>query len=100
MDKIGERIRQQRESLGFNQSELGKKVGLTSGAISMIEKGERKPSYEIIIKLSEVLGVTTDFLMGRSDENKIEISLRGGENLTDDERKQKAGKGDNSNGSK
>lgn len=112
MDKIGERIKQRREGLGLSQSDLANKIGLTSAAISLLEKGDRKPSYEMILKLSDVLGVTTDFLMGRSNENKIEISFRGAENLTSEMQKQvesyakfliqqkKAEKGDNTNGSK
>ena len=39
MDRIGKRIRQRREKLGFTQEELGGKVGVTKAAVSGWERG-------------------------------------------------------------
>jgi len=111
MDTIGERIKKRREELKLSQFELANRLGLTSAAVSLLEKGERKPSFDMTLKLSEVLGMTTDFLMGKSSDSKVEISFRGAENLTSDMRKEvesyakfllqqkKTKKGEDSNGS-
>ena len=47
--------------------QLGERVGVTESAIGMYETGKRKPSYEMLLRLSEELGVSVDDLMS---ENK------------------------------
>jgi transcriptional regulator with XRE-family HTH domain len=76
---FGERVKKRREELKLSQTELASKVGLTSAAaISLIEKGDRKPSFDLLSKLADALEVTTDFLMGRDSTNdKLQIAFRG-----------------------
>lgn len=52
-----------REQLGFSQTELGEKIGVTRQTIAVWEKGERIPSLGQIIKLAEALGVATDVFL-------------------------------------
>lgn len=54
---IGSFVRQCREALGLNQTELAKRVGTDQGTISKIEKGERAPSKNVALKMSELFGV-------------------------------------------
>jgi len=61
---VGQRIAQRRGELGFNQTELAQKAGLKPAAINQYESGERRPSYEALIKLAGALKVTTDNLIG------------------------------------
>lgn len=63
---VGERIAKKRIDLGLNQSELALQSGLKPAAINQYESGERKPSYEALIKLAGALKVSTDFLIGGS----------------------------------
>ena len=50
------RIKQLREENNITQEELAKKLDLSSkGIVSMYEKEDRKPSLEVLIKLSEIL---------------------------------------------
>ena len=67
---IYERITKKRNELGFTQTELARRAGLKPPAISQYESGSRNPSYEALIKLSNALGVTVDFLMS-GKENEI-----------------------------
>lgn len=60
---VSERIFTKRKELGLTQTELAKKAGLKPPAISQYESGTRTPSYEALMKLSSVLGVTTDYLI-------------------------------------
>jgi len=60
---VSERILKRREQLGLNQTELAKRAGLQPPAISQYESGARNPSYEALIKLSNALNVTTDYLI-------------------------------------
>ena len=36
-------------------------------SIAMYEKGDRKPSMEVLIKLSEIFNCSIDYLLGKSD---------------------------------
>ena len=68
---ICERIIKKREELGFTQTSLARRAGLKPPAISQYESGLRNPSYEALIKLSNALSVTVDYLMSGKE---IEIS--------------------------
>lgn len=69
---IGNRTRDLRKAKGWNQSELAEKLGMTSGGLSNLEKDKSKASQEIIIKLSEIFEVSTDFLLtGKESTNEI-----------------------------
>ena len=48
MKRIGERIKYKREVMGLHLNELAKKVGISSSALSQIEKAK---SYPTIITL-------------------------------------------------
>ena len=55
-----------RNMLGYTQSALAQKAGLTASAISMIESGDRDPSLATAIKLAQALDITLDELAGLS----------------------------------
>lgn len=59
----GERIRELRRKQGWKQSELGERLGISASAIGMYEHDRRQPSMEILLAMSELFGVTTDFLL-------------------------------------
>ncbi|MGG1326883.1 helix-turn-helix transcriptional regulator [Bacillus tropicus] len=71
MTGIGARIKKLRKQRNWTQETLGKKVGASSRVIGYYESEERFPSPDTIAKLSEILEVTTDFLLGRSTELDI-----------------------------
>ena len=81
---LGKRIELERIRLGINQIELAKKLNLSSSAsISQYESGERTPSDDIKLKMTEIFNCTMDYLMGKSnirnpeqiDSDKINIGL-------------------------
>ena len=55
----------------MKQSELAEKAGLPSTSISHFEnpKGTRKPSFDNLRRLANALEVTTDYLIGLSDDH-------------------------------
>lgn len=55
---IAKKIISLRKAVGWTQSELARRSGITSAAISQIEKGNRWPSLEVIIKLRNALNVS------------------------------------------
>ena len=58
MNEVGEMIRQYRMKLGYSQKYLSEKVGITSVALSAIERGVRLPGDEMIYKFSKALGIS------------------------------------------
>ena len=52
-----------REKMGISQDELAKRLKVTQGAISQWESGRTRPRSDMLVHLSEVLGVTVDELL-------------------------------------
>lgn len=73
MSVIGEQIKKYRIERGITQEQLGKRVGVTTQAVSRWECGGT-PDAEILPNLSEVLGVSIDTLFGR-EEQSFALSL-------------------------
>lgn len=67
MQSIGDRILTIRKELNMSQKELADKAGITEATLSRYENNLREPKAEIIGKIAIVLGVSTDYLLGRTD---------------------------------
>src|SRR5688500_9668638 len=66
--KFPERLRAARDLRGLSQSELAVKSGLQPSAISHFEQNRRAPSFDNLKRLANALNVTTDYLLGRTDD--------------------------------
>ena len=53
---------------GLTQQELAPKIGISSSAIGMLEKGYREPTGTTLVAYANFFGVSLDYLMGREDE--------------------------------
>ncbi|WP_051318324.1 S24 family peptidase [Cohnella thermotolerans] len=89
-----ERLRQARKEARLTQSELASRVKTKKTTISNYETGYSTPSQEMLSDLADVLGKSTDWLLGRSDDpspisaaNKAEQRPRVAEQTTDYETK-------------
>lgn len=67
MKRIGERIKRQREFLGLQLNELAKKVGVTSSALSQIEKAKSQPTIITLKLIAENLKTTVGELVGENE---------------------------------
>ncbi len=56
-ERIGERIRDIRESYSITQAELGSMIGLNANRIQQYESGVRKPKLDLIKKIAHALRV-------------------------------------------
>lgn len=66
--KFSDRLRITRELRKLSQAELAQKAGLQPSAISHFETGRRSPSFDNLKRLADSLGVSMDYLFGRTDE--------------------------------
>ena len=60
---IGIRIAKRRKEAGIKQNILAEKIGISNNYLSGIERGNEKPSLEILIKICNILHVTPDYLL-------------------------------------
>lgn len=61
------RIKKLREEFQMTQQELAEKLNGAKSTIAMYENETRKPSMEVLIKLSEIFNCSIDYLLGKSD---------------------------------
>ena len=64
---FGEKIRNLREDMDLNQTELGKAVGMTQRKVSYIECGKFEPSVEDIVAFCRFFKVSADYLLGLAE---------------------------------
>lgn len=62
-----DRLRQLRELNDITQAQLAKKINASQSKIAMWETGNRDPNSEDIIYLADLFQVSTDYLLGRTD---------------------------------
>jgi transcriptional regulator with XRE-family HTH domain len=67
MNRIGERIKKKREQLGFHLNELAEKVGISSSALSQIEKSKTFPSIFTLKSIADNLHTSVGELVGEND---------------------------------
>lgn len=61
---LGQRILEMRTNLGWSQMELAKRLGVAKQTVSNWENDNIQPSIEMLVRLSRLFGVTTDYLLG------------------------------------
>lgn len=62
-----ERLVKLRKELNLTQEDFAQKIGYTRTAISAWEIGRNEPSNSDTVKIADFFGVSTDYLLGKSD---------------------------------
>lgn len=73
---LAKRITEERKKNGLSQAKLAEDSGVTPGAISQIESGQRTPTIPVLSRIARVLGVSVDYLTGKSDKSELEDLLQ------------------------
>lgn len=63
-----ERITAIRKDLKLSQEKFGELANVSQRTVAFWEAGQRMPSHAVISALADRLGVSVDYLLGRSDE--------------------------------
>ena len=63
LKELGNKVRLLRISLGMTQTEFSTKVGVNKNYIGMLERGERNPSYLMLVKISDNIPVSLKELL-------------------------------------
>lgn len=61
---IAERIVRVRDSLGFNQAQLARELGISPQTMMRLEKGTGQPTPDVLVRLCRLSGVSADWLLG------------------------------------
>lgn len=64
------RLKELRESHGLSQADLAQAIHTKQSTVAMWENGTNRPRNVTLEKLANYFGVTTDYLLGRTDEKK------------------------------
>ena len=60
----GIQLKECRKAKGMSQATLSRLLGVTQQAVGKWETGRSNPDPEMLVRLAEVLGTTTDYLLG------------------------------------
>ena len=63
------RIQELRKSFGYSQQKLAKSLNVHQTAISQWETGRTSPDIEVATAMSQLFGVSLEYLLGISDED-------------------------------
>ena len=72
--EFAERLKTLRKQVKLTQAQIAEKLNISQQAYASWERGVKKPTQENLVKISQILNVTVDYLVGNSDE-KIENEL-------------------------
>ena len=62
-ETIGQRIVEGRKRLGLTRERFAEHIGISAYFVGQIERGVRKMSYETLIKISDCLHLSLDYLV-------------------------------------
>lgn len=72
---VADRIKQLRTSNNMTQTDLAKKLNITRSSVNAWEMGISIPSTTYIVELSQLFKVSTDYLLGLSNNITLDVSM-------------------------
>lgn len=92
--EFSERLKKLRKDAGLTQVDVAEKLGISQPAYASWERGIKKPTQENLVKLSKILYVSVDYLLGNTENKQtsdvfedIELLFRlNSKGLTDEEK--------------
>lgn len=65
--ELNKRLKQLRTNQGMTQNDLAKRIGMSRATIANWERGMVEPDSEKLSLISNIFGVTVDYLLGNTD---------------------------------
>lgn len=69
------RLKLLREERGLFQKDIATLLNVSIPAVNQYESGKRDMSTETVVKLAEYFGVSTDYLLGKSDNRNSDVPI-------------------------
>ena len=74
MVDFSQRLKKLRQDKHLTQAQVAARVGVTASMVSSYETDIRLPSFEVMVRLADLFGVTVDYLLCREDRRFLDIS--------------------------
>ena len=72
MAEFSERLKELRKTSKKSQSEIAEYHGVKPRALRFYESGDRHPDFKGLVKIANYFNVSTDYLLGRTDNPKFD----------------------------
>lgn len=73
LPEIGQKIKQLRSQRNMSQISLAKQLGVSKSVVSSYENEIHYPPYDVLLQISRLFGVSTDYLLGASGNRTINV---------------------------
>ena len=71
---IGTRLKELRSARNLLQEQVAALIGVNKSTVSAYENGLRQPSFDILIALARLYRVSTDYLLGMTDIQPLDVT--------------------------
>ncbi len=72
--QISTKLKQLRTEKGLTQAQTAQHISVTRSTLSAYENGTRCPSYDVLVSLAYLFGVSTDYLLCKETRRFIDVS--------------------------
>lgn len=76
MESFHENLRYYREKVGYSTKKIAELLGISANTYAGYEIRGREPKYEMLVKIADLLQVSTDDLLGRNEPPSKDKSLK------------------------
>ena len=70
MEILSKRIKELRLEQKMTQKALASMLHVQRSTVAGYETKDRQPQLDVIVKIADIFNVTTDYLLGRTDEKQ------------------------------
>lgn len=84
---LGERLSEVRKDHGDTQAVLAQKLGVSLPTVRAWEQERSSPSHNLLVALCRLYGISSDYLLGLTDEDPAYVRQRRQKHLTGEEQK-------------
>lgn len=73
---FGKRLQEARKKKGLSQEDVAKHLNTKAPVIGRYEREEMKPSIDVVTKIADLLEVSLDYLVGKTDVELDDVMLK------------------------
>lgn len=84
---IGERLSEIRKDHGDTQAALAQKLGVSLPTVRAWEQEKSSPNHDTLVELCRLYGISSDYLLGLTNEDPAYVRQRRLKHLTGEEQK-------------
>lgn len=82
---LAQRLKELRFEHKITQQEMASKLGISRSTLAGYESENKQPSYDILLKISNVFNISTDYLLGSSNNTLSDSNIESSSVIISDE---------------